>query len=651
MAKKQLKKKQPVKKMVAHDPSGLRKFSLWIGLIIFITFIAFSPGLRNDLVSWDDFNYIRDNPVIKSLAWDNIRYIFNFTTFIMGNYHPVTILSYAFEYKIAGLNPFLYHLDNLLLHLINIVLFAWLMWLLTKKFYATLIAAALFAIHPMRVESVVWAAERKDVLYTLFYLLALISYIFYITKSDHRKRNYFFALILFLLSVLSKGQAVVLPLTFILADYWYEHKINVKSMIDKIPFFALSLLFGILSIFAQSSSLTSQRLISHSLFERFMFAGYNIPAYLLKLIFPYNLACFYGYPPSSQMYKVFIGAFLAVIILAIVFIRFRKNRTILFGTLFFLFTIFIVIQLMPIGNAIIADRYTYIPYIGLFFILGMLADKIFITQSKKISIFGYLIIIQLMVFGIFTFFQSRTWKNSEILWLHVIKINPEEGMAYNNLAVEYLEQKKYDSAVDALKYALKYRETYPEYYRSYHNMGKACSESGKKEVAIQYYDTAVSIVPEFSDAIFGRGLTYTEMGKYDNAIADFTRILKRINPRHAESYYSRAIAYNKKNMKDSAVADYTSAIGVRPDYAEAFTNRGNIYFTLGNMDAAISDYSVSLKFNPDNGTTFLNRSFAYFKKQNYTPALQDAERAMSLKTPVNQAYVNDLKSFIAKGQN
>ena len=636
--------------MVVKDPVILRKLFLWVGLIILITFITFSPALRNELVSWDDFNYIRDNPVIRSLTWDNILYIFNYRTFIMGNYHPLTILSYAFEYKMVGVDPFLYHFDNILLHIFNVALFAWLMWLLTKKFYATVIAAALFAIHPMRVESVVWAAERKDVLYTLFYLLALISYIFYITKADHRKRNYSYAIILFLFSILSKGQAVVLPLTFILVDYWYQKKITSEMILGKIPFFAISLLFGILAIIAQSSSLTAERLISHSLAERILFAGYNITAYLYKLVYPYALACFYGYPFSNQMYKVFLGAIFTIILLTFVFYRYRKNRTIMFGSLFFLFTIFIVIQLMPIGNAIIADRYTYIPYIGLFFITGVLLDKAFHSKSKIWVFVKYLVIIQLLVFSTASFLQSATWKNSETIFQHIAKINPREGMAYNNLGVVYLDRKEYTKAIDVLDKALQYRENYPEIFRSYHNLGKAYSETGKKELGIQYFDTAISMASGSPDAFFGRGLTYTEMGKYDKAIADFSTILTRINPRDAESYYSRAIAYNKKNQKDSAIADYTRAIGVKPGYAEAYTNRGNIYFKSGNMDEAISDYTMSIKFDPDNGTTFLNRSFAYFTKHSYFLALEDAERAISLKTSVSPAYINDIKSFIAKGQ-
>jgi protein O-mannosyl-transferase len=651
MVNKQPQKKQPAKKKVIKDNAVLHKLYLWVGLIIFITLVSFSPGLWNDLVSWDDFNYIRDNPVIKSLAWDNILYIFNYKTFIMGNYHPFTIISYALEYKIAGISPFLYHFDNILLHIINVALFAWLMWLLTGKFYATIIATALFAVHPMRVESVVWAAERKDVLYTLFYLLALISYIFYITKPDHKSRNYVVALLMFLFSILSKGQAVVLPLTFLLADYWYHKKITRQLIVEKVPFFALSLLFGILAILAQSSSLTAERLVSHTLAERFLFAGYNITAYLYKLVYPYSLACFYGYLPSDQMYKIFLGAVCTLVILTFVFYRYRQNRTVMFGTLFFLCTIFIVIQLMPIGNALIADRYTYIPYIGLFFIIGVLADWAFQSDSTKWKVVKYLVVIQLVIFSAATFIQSTTWKNSETIFQQVLKINPREGMAYNNLGVVYLDTKEYPKAIDVLFKSLKYRETYPEAFRSYHNLGKAFSETGKRELGIQYYDTAISMAPGSPDAIFARGLTYTEMGQYDKAISDFTTVLTKINPKHAESYYSRAIAYNKKNQKDSAIADYTRAVEVKPDYSGAYTNRGNIYFNNGNLDEAISDYTMSLKFEPDNGTVYLNRSFAYFKRHSFSLALEDAEKASGLKTAVNQAYINDLKSFIAKGQN
>jgi tetratricopeptide (TPR) repeat protein len=635
--------KMPVNK----DRKIQHRLFFWIGLIIVASFLVFSPGLKNELVSWDDYNYIRDNIWIRSLSWDNILHLFHYKTFIMGNYHPLTILSYAIEYKMAGSSPFLYHFDNILLHLVNIALFAWMMWLLTKKSYATIIAAALFAVHPMRVESVVWAAERKDVLYTFFYLLASISYIFYLTKTILRPRYYLFALLLFLFSILSKGQAVVLPLTFILIDYWYQKKINLRSLADKIPFFAIALIFGILAILAQSSSLTSQRLVSYPVYERFLFAAYNITAYLYKLIFPYNLACFYGYPPPDRMGIIYISSLVTVIILTVVFLRFKNNQTILFGSLFFLATIFIVVQVLPIGNAIVADRYTYIPYIGLFFIIGMLLDKLLTGNPKlRVTVIS-LSAVQFIVFAGASYLQSETWQNNETLWNRALKNNPEEGMCYNNLAVNYMDKKEYDKALDLLQKSILYKQTFTEVYRAYSNIGKIYSETGKETDAIKYFSTAVEIAPGFQDGYFNRGLSYTTIGKYDAAIADFTTIIKKLKPDHAESYYSRAIAYNKKSMSDSAISDYTRAIEIKPGYGEAYTNRGNIYFNRGNYDEAIANYIMALKYTPDDGNTLLNRSFSYFKKQAYPAALADAEKAISLSIPVNSAYMKDLKTKIS----
>ncbi|MEI7898378.1 MAG: tetratricopeptide repeat protein, partial [bacterium] len=442
-------KKKTVQKFQHRKPdNSLKNPWLFAGVLLPITFIVFSPALFNEFVNWDDYNYIRDNPLLQDFSLNTIRHLFNFGTFVMGNYHPFTMLSYLAEYHFAGSSPFLYHFDNIILHLFNVALISVLIWKLTGKYYATLIAAALFALHPMRVESVVWAAERKDVLYAFFYLVSIIAYTYYIRSSEKRYVYYTVSLLVFLFSLLSKGQAVVLPLTFFLVDYWYGKKIDFKSVASKIPFLALSVFFGILAINAQSSSLTSQRLISYTFGERIVFAAYNLVAYLYKLIYPYDLACYYGYPDESGMKLIYAGALLAVGIMAFVFLRFRKNKAVMFGTLFFLATIFIVIQLLPVGNAIIADRYTYIPYIGLFFIIALLLDPLLSTGSlKRRRIAGALIGLQLLVFAVASFSQAKTWKNNETLWLRAIDNEPEQGMPYNNLGIYLMEQKKYDTAI------------------------------------------------------------------------------------------------------------------------------------------------------------------------------------------------------------
>ncbi|MCX6258701.1 MAG: tetratricopeptide repeat protein [Bacteroidia bacterium] len=624
-----------------------RKLFIWTGAIMVIAFICFIPALNNELVNWDDYSYIRNNPVIRSLSADNIAHIFNTKTFIVGNYHPLTVLSYAIEYKLTGLKPFLYHFDNLILHLFNIALFAWMIWLLTKKMNATFISTALFAFHPMRVESVVWAAERKDVLYTFFFILALISYIFYSAKPGRQIKFYICSLYFMLLSLLSKGQAVVLPLTLFLIDYWYQKKFSLRRIPDKIPFFILSLLFGIIAIHAQASSLTTQRLISHPVVDRIMFAFYNLSAYLYKLVFPYFLSCYYSYPASGQMGIIYAGAGFSVILLALIFLRYRKNFSVMFGSLFYIFTIIIVIQLLPVGNAIIADRYTYIPYIGLFFIIGMLLDKVISQKSKWQKPVTMLLIFQFLIFAGTSMAQSMFWKNNETLWKHVISVNPGEGLAYNNLAVDYIDKKNYDTAVRLLIKGSRYKENYPEIYHIYNNLGAAFNNLGDDPKALQYYDTAISIEPRFPDPLFNRGLTYMKLEKYDESITDFTNLINRIVPKEAKWYYSRGNAYKKKNQFDNAIADYNMAIQLNPYYSEAYLNMGNLYYNIGDLDKALFYYDLSLKYSNGSGLTYLNRSIVYLRKQDYQHALSDAQTAISLKANVPPDLLREIKAGLA----
>ncbi|MFZ4520160.1 MAG: tetratricopeptide repeat protein [Bacteroidales bacterium] len=641
------KKAQPHQRIADkahHPPSG--NLVIWNVVIVVVAFISFSPSLTGDFLSWDDYNYLTENPMIRIFSLDNILHIFNYKTIVVGNYHPLTMMSYVIEYQLAGLNPFLYHFDNLLIHLFNIVLFSRLMWLLTRKTYATIIATALFAVHPMRVESVVWAAERKDVLYTFFFLLSLIFYVYFLLKERRQYQYYLISIGLFILSILSKGQAVVLPLTLFLVDYWYSRKITVKSILHKVPYFVISFLSGILAIIAQHSSLTERRLLAHSFLERVAIAGYNISAYLYKLVYPFNLSCFYKYPAASDMFLVYAGAVFAVIVMAAVAVLYRRNRTVVFGSLFFLFTISIVTQILPVGNAIIADRYTYIPYMGLFFIIAILLDGM-ITGNRKNA--PYLMAITagvLLVFSIKTYSQSQTWHNNVTLWENALKQDPDNGVAYTNLGKYYTDKEDYQTAIAMLEKAVQNEAAYADNFQALQNLGSAYARVGRDAEAVKCFSSAFTQRPGYVDAIFGRGLSYTVLGKYDSAVADFTLIIAKLNPSHVRSYYSRGIAYNKLNLPDSAIADYTSAIRIDPGYGDAYVNRGNIYYGRNIYDAAISDYGKAIEINPNDGKTYMNRSFVFFKMQRYKNALDDAFKARELKINVPANYIRDLQNRV-----
>jgi len=593
--------------------------------ILIVAILVFSPALTNEFVNWDDFDYITRNPLIRDISLANILHLFDFNTQVVGNYHPLTVLTYGLEYKLAGATPFLYHFDDILLHLANTSLFCLLAWRLTGHYYAVVIATILFAIHPMRVESVVWAAERKDVLYGFFFLISLLLYVRFLRSNNQKLLSYLLCLLFFLLSILSKAQAVVLPLVLILLDYWFLNKVTAKNFIQKIPFFILALVFGLLATKAQSSSLTAERMIHFGLFDRIFFASYNLLAYPFKFLFPYRLATFYGYPAKSQM--LFYYACLPIVLLLMSFIiyRFKKNKLVIFSILFFLSTIFIVIQLLPIGNAIIADRYTYIPYISFFILAGELVHGLLLKKPRLTNAVLAIVSIQLILFGISSYVQSKTWKNSETLWLQVLKVNPKEPTAQNNLGVYYFERGNADAAASHFLECIENSENYLELYKAYNNLGTAYEKQKKYDSALLVVNKSIELQPNFPDAVFTKGLVLSDMKEYARSTETFTQLLTT-DSLNANAYYSRAIAFRGSNKIDSAVMDYEQAIRINPGYADAYTNLGNIYFNQQNMPLAIKNYSSSLDIRPD-GNTYLNRSKAFYFLDKYQEALEDYDRA------------------------
>jgi protein O-mannosyl-transferase len=601
------------------DANEVKKVRLWTFLIAVISIIIFSPAFSGQFLNWDDFAYIRDNTIIKNLSAINITHIFDFDTRVVGNYHPLTVLSYAIEYKLVGLKPFLYHFDNILLHVINILLVSALAWRLSKQFLTTIITTALFAIHPMRVESVVWAAERKDVLYSMFFLLALLSYLNWL--RTYKIRDIIFCGLFYLFSILSKGQAVVLPLVLLLLDYWERRPFGVKQLLEKIPFFALSIVFGLLATSAQASSLTQERLSHYPFIDRIFFASYNLLAYPFKLIFPYRLSAFYGYPFKNEMLFYYLCLPVVIFLFSFIIWKFRSNRNIIFGTLFFLSTIFIVIQVLPVGNAIIADRYTYIPYIGLFFMAATLINHYIRKNPQRRKTVILLLTVQLIIFSGKTYIQAGTWKTSETLWNQALKINDREAVAHNNLGIVLLEKNKYDEAIRHFNAAIENRGNYPEYYMAYSNLGKAYADQKMYDKAIEAYNLSIRSAPTFAKAYFNRGLIYTDTRWYDLAIFDFTKAIE-LSP-SPELYYSRAMAKKNKGLPDEAIADYSKAIELNPQYADAYMNRGNTWFIKNEYERAIEDYNQSLRYNPANGSGYLNRSKVYFTMRKLNEALAD----------------------------
>jgi len=434
------------------SPKTIKFISLFI--ILVLTFISFSSAFNNQFTNWDDNKYVTNNPDIKTLNCELVVDLFSRKTIGKHHYHPLTLLTFAVEYHFFKLNPFVYIIDNVLLHILNTAFVFLLIGLLTNNLRFAIITSVLFGIHPMRVESVAWIPERKDVLYAFFYLLSLISYVRYCQDLAEGPRRYLryilFALLLFVCSLLSKPFAVTLPLSLGAIDYYLQRKLSVRLIAEKIPFLLLSIAFGWIAI----SQGGAETLKLAQLNDRIMLASYRFFTYTFKAFLPIKLSCYYPWPEKLAGFypRLFSVAKFSLIFLILLFsVGHKKVRNISFGIIFYCVNIFFVIGVIPISRSFLGDRNTYVAYIGLFFIIacGMDAFMKFLKRYKdsyqKIFILFFCLIV--IFFCRATYIRCDVFQNGITLWTDVIRKYPNVFIAYQNRGNAYGEMEKYDLAL------------------------------------------------------------------------------------------------------------------------------------------------------------------------------------------------------------
>ncbi len=411
----------------ARAQNGNRRVFLYCGIIAAITFVVFLPSINNDFANIDDDYYVVNNPDIRGISLHNLEKVF--TSKYVDNYQPLTILTYMVEYHFFQLKPNVYHATNLLLHIINCLLVFALAYALSGQYFLSLLVTLLFAIHPMRVESVAWIAERKDVLSSLFYFLSLLLYTKYLKKE--KKTLYYLCGVSLLFSLLSKPMAVSQPFVLLLIDYISNKKFDIKMLLAKVPFFVIAALFAFIALFTQKVSLPSLEYSSLSMLQRICVPFYGLVFYVFKTIIPVNLCSYYPFPAASDSamsFKLFASPFLVIGAFAAVYYFRAYSKRLVFGSLFFLITILPVLQIVPIGGAIVAERYTYVPMIGIYFIfatfLTFLVEKKFI--KNKIVKTGLIVGlgISLLTFACISRDRCGIWKDGFSLWNDVIAKYP-----------------------------------------------------------------------------------------------------------------------------------------------------------------------------------------------------------------------------------
>ena len=614
--------------------------SLWLVIILLLTFIVYLPVLKNGFVNWDDDQYILENTLIRTIDLQQL-----FSQFFMGNYHPLTMFILAIEYKIFGLSPVGYHTVNLLLHILNVFLVYRTVLLLSEKEIVALISALLFGVHPLHVESVAWISELKDLLYCIFFLLSLLCYLKYL-KNGSRK-FYALSLTLFLPALLSKAMAASLPLVLILTDYLKGKKINYRSLIDKIPFLILSVIFGLVAIEAQKSSGSISE-NSFGFFERIIFAGYGFINYIVKLILPVTLSAFYPYPiKSGESIPIYLYIYplLVMVIAAFVFATLKSTKKIIFAFGFFTATIILVLQLIPVGGAVMADRYSYLPSIAIFYLAGEGFHYLLSIRKRPMAVF--LIVLFTVFFSVKTYARCDVWKSGMTLWNDVIDKHDNVALAYNSRGVLYDEMSDY---INALSDYTKAIQLNPKYDKAFNNRGNLYMKSNKSAEALKDYSFSISLRPDFYGAYKNRGNLYASINLYDSAYADYEAALA-LKSNDAETYFYRANLLQKQNKINESLEDYARALKHRPNYPEAYFNRGVMNKNNSRLNEAIEDFSMAIRIYPGYVDAFLNRGNVLQSQNKFEEALKDFDSAINLQPDNPRVYFNkgkllgDLKKY------
>jgi protein O-mannosyl-transferase len=663
-------------------------------LLAVAALIAFWQLNQCDFINYDDPLYVTCNMHVKTgITIGSIRWAF--TTGHSANWHPLTWMSHMLDVQLFGLKPRWHHLTNLLFHIANTLLLFFVFHRMTKETWKSAFVAALFALHPLHVESVAWVAERKDVLSTFFWMLTMAAYISYVegrrTEDGTRKTEdgkkwtgifrppssvlrYLAVLIFFALGLMAKPMLVTLPFVLLLLDYWplqrlqgagsktqnpklerqprsankrklpkkpTDHVIAQSSALrplvrEKIPLFVLAALSCIVTFIVQQKGGAVKSIQGFPLGVRIANAIVSYTIYMGKTIWPSNLAVYYPHPGLWPFWQVLAAVLLLGAVTLTVIRTANRFPYLTVGWLWFTGTLVPVIGIVQVGIQGMADRYTYIPLIGLFVMAAWGVPELLKKwRYHKEALFASSSLLLLSLF-IVTWTQVGYWRNNIALYDHSLRVASPSDPIYCNRGIAYYDLGIHQQAISDLNRAI---EINPESTDSYYNLGLVYAKLGNHRQAISDYNRAIEIKPDYADAYGNRGTSYYKLGKYSQAVSDFDKAIE-INPELIWAYNGRGMAYGKLGNQRQAILDFDRAVEINPEYAEPYNNRGVVYDLLGNNRQAISDYDRAVEIDPDYADAYYNRGVAYAELGDHRQAISDYDRAIEIKPDHADAYNN-----------
>lgn len=597
-------------------------------LILSLTVGAFLPALKNGFVSWDDDEVLVQNPYYRGLGWTQLSWMF--TTFYMGHYQPLSWVTFALDYLLWGTEPLGYHLTSLLIHAVNAVLFYFVaLRLLALGFsvpatpkdlslqVAAGFAALVFAIHPLRVESVAWATERRDVLSSLFFLWAILCYLrATAVTTGQRARMWWMngGLIVYTLSLLSKASGIILPAVLLVLDVYPLRRLSGgprkwfgpearRVWWEKVPFLLLAVTFGIIALLAQREAGALKPLESYGPTQRLAQALFGIAFYLWKTIAPMGLSPLYEIPSRFSLsdWPFLVTGLVVLVISAVLIIARHKWPAWLACWVCYIVTLAPVLGIAQSGVQFVADRYSYLSCLawallggaGIFYGWqlwgrGRLGERTFFSTMGLAAV----VVIGL---GLLTWRQAQVWHDSETLWRHVLAVDPDSSLAHNNLGNALFRRDKLEEAIKHFRQAI---EIDPNYARAHYNLGYALANQGKLEEAIEHYRQTLQIDPTIVEADISMGNLLVQKDKFEEGIGHYRHALK-FRPGDSETHFRLGAALAKQGHLEEAAEHFQQAVEIRADFAEAFHYLGLVLAAKGDLNNAIEHFRHALRIQPE----------------------------------------------------
>jgi len=570
-------------------------FSICLVLTI-VTAAVFWQVHKFDFVYYDDPAYVSENPHLQGgFTRENIKWAF--TESYASNWHPLTWLSHMLDHELFGTNPSGHHLTSLIFHIANTLLLFAVLRRATKALWQSAFVAALFAIHPLHVASVAWVSERKDVLSTFFWILTMICYVWYTERTSIWR--YLLTLLIFALGLMTKPMLVTLPLVLLLLDYWPLERLQIKNLfrliLEKVPLLILSAVSSIITLAAQKevvvavSSLPLQIRLANS------FISYV--RYIIKMFIPSRLAFYYPHPSGYISYWQAVGAALLLLVMSVlIFKKSLRYKYLSVGWYWYLGTLVPVIGLVQVGEQAMADRYTYIPLIGLFIIVAWGITDLLSGWKYRNRVLAVVAPLLILILSVAAYIQTSFWCNTVTLFEHATQVTDGNYLVHHFLGQYLLKQGEFDKVIYHESQALLIEPDFPQANNS---IGIALVRKGKLPEAVVHFKRTIQMKPDYAEAYSNAGGALLDLGRYDEAMPYLTTAIK-LDSNIAEAHYNLGIIYAKRGSLDKAVEHLTKTIQLNSGLAKAYSNLGAVLAQQGKLDDAVSNLEQALRLEPDN---------------------------------------------------